>query len=506
MGGNGGTLARGEMGEPSAPDDLFRRVMPPIMLPVFLAAADGTAVATALPSIGAAFGDVAFLQWVVVANLIAGTIAAPVYGRLGDQLGRKRLLLASRSVFMVASLLCAAAPATGWLLAARALQGAGAGGLITLSQALLGENVPARALGRFQGYFAGCIVAGSSFGPVAGGLLTQWFGWPAVFLANLPLGAAAIGLLLRLPASPPRRGRPGFDVAGIALLTAVIVPLLLALSEVRALDVAAVPGIAGLLAVACAAFPLLLWQQRRASAPLLPLALLREPAIWRANVMSACSGASLVAMVTFLPIYFQVVDGASPSVSGLLLLPLTAGVSGGSVMTGWLVSRTGRTALFPGIGLLVTALSLVILALWAPRMNLVQLSIVLAVGGVCQGTSMLVAQVTSQIVAGAGRLGVAAGAVQLARSLGSAFGVGLAGAVLFSTLAWTDPRTAELFGEMVRHGPRLLAALPPDQQALVEAEIAAAFRGVFLTVACFSCIIVAMAWTQPVRRLERPEG
>ncbi len=483
------------------PEGLFRRVVPPIALPVFLASADGTAVATALPSIGAAFGEVQALQWIVVANLIAGTVAAPVYGRLGDQLGRKALMLVSLGVFILASLLCAGAPTLGWLIAARALQGVGGGGLITLSQALLGQTVPAALLGRYQGYFAAFIVAGSCFGPVAGGLLTQAFGWPAVFLANLPLGLAAMLLVLRLPAAPLRHARLAVDVPGIALLTLLVVPLLLALWRVRLLDAAETPAIAGLLLVAAVALPALIWQQRRAPAPLLALALLREPAVWRANVMSACSGASLVAMVTFLPIYFQVVNGVSPARSGLLLLPLTAGVSFGSVLTGWLVSATGRTALFPGIGLLVTAATLVALFLWGARMDLPTISALLALGGLCQGTSMLVAQVTAQLVAGPGRLGVAAGAIQLARALGSAFGVALAGAVLFAGLALRDADTAVLFAEMVRVGPRLLASLPADRQALVQGEIAAAFGGVFLTVATFSGTIVLMAWTQPVRRL-----
>jgi MFS family permease len=503
MGKNERALARQGAPPRATLAGLARLIVPPIALPVFIASADGTAVATALPSIGAAFGAADALQWIIVANLIAGTIAAPVYGRLGDHLGRKRLMLISLGMFVGASAMCAAAPSLVWLLVARALQGAGGGGLITLSQALLGATVPARQLGRFQGYFSAFIVAGSSFGPVAGGLLTQSFGWHAVFLANVPLGLAAMLLVRRLPAGEPRNAGFALDLPGIALLALLVVPLLLALRRVRVHDAAEAPAIAALLAVAGVALAALVWQQRRSPAPLLALGLLREPAIWRANVMSACSGASLVAMVTFLPIYFQVVTGANPAVSGLLLLPLTAGVSVGSVLTGWMVSRTGRTAVFPGVGLIGTALTLIALAFWAPRMSLGTISVLLAVGGLCQGTSMLVAQVTSQIVAGPGRLGVAAGAIQLARALGSAFGVALSGAVLFAGLAWRDPATAVLFGEMVRQGPRLLAALPPARHALVQGEIGAAFAGVFLTVACFSCTIVAMAWTQPVRRLDR---
>ncbi len=486
---------------PRSPEGLFLAIMPPIALPVFLAAADSTSVATALPAIGASFGHVELLQWVMVANLIASTIAAPVYGRLGDLLGRPRLMLVAIGLFMLGSLCSIASPSLGWLLAARTLQGFGAGGLITLAQALLGANVPASLLGRYQGYFAACIVAGSSFGPVGGGFLTQWFGWPAVFVVNLPLGAVALLLVRRLPVVASHRGHVRFDLVGLVLLTLLVVPLLLALSQLRRVELAGLPMIAALLSVAALAAPALVWHQRRAATPLLPLALLREPAIWRANVMSACSGASLVAMVTFLPIYFQAVAGVSPARSGLLLLPLTAGVSGGSVLTGMLVSRTGRTAIFPMIGLTITALTLVMLALWAPRMSGAELSIVLAIGGLCQGTSMLVAQVTAQLVAGPSRLGVAAGSIQLSRSLGSAFGVAIAGTVLFAVLFALDHEAGLLFTEMVLRGPGPLAALSIERQAASQVVIAAAFRAMFLTVGCFSCLIVFAATTMPVRRL-----
>jgi EmrB/QacA subfamily drug resistance transporter len=466
---------------------LFLAVFPPIVLPVFLSAADGTVVATALPAIAASLGQVELLSWVVIANLIANTIAAPAYGRLGDLFGRREMMLVALAAFMAASLLCAFSTTLPMLISARVLQGLGGGGLMTLAQALLGENVPSRARGSYQGYLSACIVAGATLSPVAGGLLTQAWGWQSVFLAYLPLCVVAMLLVLRLPPGVHSQGRATFDATGLVLLTGFVVPLLIALSKLQRLDPTAVPMILGLVAVAAVALAVLIWQQLRTQAPLLALRLLRQPAFWRSDVMSACSGASLVALITFLPIYFQVVTGASPAETGLLLLPLTAGTSCGSVVTGWLMSKTGRTAIFPAIGLMVTALTLVALAIWAPQMSRAQMSWILALGGVCQGSAMITAQVTVQIVAGTRQLGAAAASVQLARSLGSAFGVALAGAVLFIVL--------------IRHGSQVLAALPDEQQIVVQAEIATAFRGVFLTVACFSCTIVAMAWTLPVRRI-----
>src|SRR4051794_23331057 len=195
----------------AASGSLFRLVVPPIILPVFLSAADGTVVATALPAIAASFGEVANLSWIVVANLIASTIAAPAYGRLGDQFGRRRMMVIALSLFMVASGLCAIAPSFWFLLTARILQGLGAGGLMTLAQALLGEHVPPRQRGSYQGYLSANIVAGSTIGPVAGGFVTQAWGWHAVFLAYLPLGLVAILLILRLPRGQVSGRHGGFD-------------------------------------------------------------------------------------------------------------------------------------------------------------------------------------------------------------------------------------------------------------------------------------------------------
>ena len=489
--------------DPEIPDrtNLFRTIVPPIILPVFLAAADGTVVATALPAIAATFGEVERLSWVVVANLIASTVAAPAYGRLADLFGRREVMIAALVVFMLAACLCAAAPTFNILLVARVIQGLGAGGLMTLAQALLGEHVPPRRRGSYQGYLSANIVAGSTLGPVAGGFLTELWGWQSVFLCYLPLGAIAILLVTRLPAGIRGSRRAGFDAPGMVLLTTFIVPLLLAVSQLQRLNAGTVPRFAFLLALAGAGLAALLWQQRRAASPLLALPLLRLPAFWRADVMGACSGASLTAMTTFLPLYFQIVAGATPAESGLLLIPLTGAVSSGSVLTGWLISRSGRTAIFPAVGLAITAATLIALAIWAPRLDRVALAWVLALGGVCQGSAMITAQITVQAVSGIRNLGAAAASVQLSRSLGSAFGAAVAGAVLFGVLSLTDPVAAHLFFDMVRRGAGVLTALPPAQQALIQSEIADAFRGVFLTVACFSCIIVVMASTTPSRRL-----
>ena len=203
------------------------------MLPMFMAAVDQTIVATALPAIGATLGDIERVSWVVVAYLVANTIAAPVYGRLGDALGRRRMMFGALGVFVAASLFCAASTSVLMLSFARLLQGLGGGGLMTLSQALIAEAVPPRQRGRYQGYLSGMYAAAATFGPVVGGWLTEHYGWRSVFLVNLPLGALAVALVARLPAQPVRGGRLQFDVWGTVLFAAVIAPTLLALERAQ---------------------------------------------------------------------------------------------------------------------------------------------------------------------------------------------------------------------------------------------------------------------------------
>jgi MFS family permease len=187
--------AEAEAPHPAAGRSLFLTVFPSIMLPMFMAALDQTIVATALPAIAGTLGDVERISWVVVSYLVANTIAAPVYGRLGDALGRKRLMFVALGVFIIASLLCAVAPSVLLLSLGRLLQGLGGGGLMTLSQALIAEAVPPRQRGRYQGYLSGMYASAATFGPVAGGWLTQQFGWQSVFLVNLPLGLVAAALV-----------------------------------------------------------------------------------------------------------------------------------------------------------------------------------------------------------------------------------------------------------------------------------------------------------------------
>jgi EmrB/QacA subfamily drug resistance transporter len=471
------------------------------MLPMFLAVIDQTIVATALPAIAASLGGVERVSWVVISYLVAGTVAAPVYGQLGDVFGRRRLMFVALPIFLAASLFCAFATSIEMLTLGRVLQGLGGGGLMTLSQALIGETVPPRERGRYQGHLAAVVVCSNTFGPVAGGYLTQHLGWRSVFLINLPLGVIALLLTFRLQAKPGVRAEHRFDLTGLLLFVLFVAPTLLALQQIQHADLRALPVSGALAGLALVSLALLLRQERRAPFPLLPIGLLRQPAIWRSDALAACHGAALVSLITLLPIYLRVARGMSASEIGLLLVPLTIGIGGGSMITGRIISRTGRTSIFPSYGLIFVTMILLFLAFRIPGLSSAALGWVLLWNGFFMGTVMGVVQVNVQSVAGPHMLGSAAASVQFSRSVGAAFGTALVAAVLFATLAWTDREAAHLFERMVQQGTEVIAALPTPRQAALRSEFNEAFRAAFLTMAAFSAMGLVLAWYTPVRRI-----
>ncbi len=485
---------------PSA-GQLFLSVFPSVMLPMFLAVVDQTMVSTALPAIAASLGSVERVSWVVVAYLVAGTIAAPVYGQLRDVYGGKRMMLVALGVYLAGALTCAVAPSVEILALARVVQGFGGGGLMTLSQALIGETVPPRDRARYQGYIAAVAVTSSAFGPVVGGVLTQHFGWRSVFLVNIPLGVIAVLLTLRLPARPAREQPWTFDTMGLVLFVAFIVPVLLALERAHRMSVDMLPAFVALMTIGIAALFALIHRERRAAFPLLPISLLRQPTIWRSDALAAFHGATLVSLIAFLPIYLRVMHGTSAAETGLMLLPLTFGIGTGSMLTGRVVSKTGLTAIFPSVGLIFAVVTLLMLALSASRLDTGQLGVLLFFCGMFMGTVMGVVQITVQNAAGRASLGSAAASVQLSRSIGAAAGTALVGTVLFAALALGDPATARLFGALLQDGPGALAGEALADVGLHQAEIAAAFRAAFLTIAAFAAVGAALAWSIPARRL-----
>ncbi len=482
---------------------LFLRVFPSIVLPMFLAIVDQTIVAAALPAIATSLGNVEQVPWVVIAYLLATTIAAPVYGQLRDVAGGRRMMFIGLAVFMSASVLCACATNIWVLILGRILQGLGGGGLMTLSQAMIGEAIPPRERARYQGYLAAVAVTSSMFGPIAGGYLTEHFGWRSIFLINLPLGAIALFMTYRLKARPVAQHQQewAFDWLGLMYFVLFVVPVLMALNQLQKVTTSSALLSFGLLTAGVAALVFLLRHESRARFPLMPVTLLRQAVIWRCDALAACHGAVMVSLVTLIPIYCRVVRGMKASEMGLLLLPLVISIGIGSMITGRLISMTGRTAIFPSIGLIPVAIGILVFGFFAANLGPYQMFTLLFALGLFMGTVMGVVQVTVQQAAGAQRLGAAAASVQFSRSVGAAVGTALTAMVLFGAVALLDPQAASLFPRLVETGPAILRDLPLDRQLAVAADIAVAFKSAFAAIAAFSMIGIALAWSIPVRRL-----
>jgi EmrB/QacA subfamily drug resistance transporter len=469
------------------------------MLPMFLAVVDQTIVATALPAIAAATGEVEHASWVVVSYLVAATIAAPIYGRLGDAFGRRGMMFVALAISLAASLFCTVAPTLELLTLGRLLQGIGGGGLMTLSQAMIGEAVPPRERARYQGYIAAVAVTANTFGPVAGGYLTEHFGWRSIFAINIPIGLVALALTFRLPNRAPANDEWKADPFGFMYFTLFVGTTLLALQQLQHARMDALPLALAMLGVGILALGLLVRHENRTASPLIPLGLLRMPAIWRSDAMAACHGGALVSLITFMPVFLEVVRGASPSETGLILVPLTIGIGTGSLVTGRLVSRTGRTTIFPVTGLILVTANLAALALWAPDLNNAALGALLLWNGLFMGTVMGVVQVTVQSAAGAAHLGEAAASVQFSRSIGAAFGTAMVATVLFAFLAMRNPDAARVFAIMVEHGQA--PALDVAQRAAIRADIVDAFRAGFMLMALFTAVGCVLALTNPMRKI-----
>lgn len=478
---------------------LFFSVFPAVALAMFGAALDQTITATALPAIARDLGGVERVSWVVVAYLVAATIAAPVYGRLGDAFGRRRMLLVALAVYAGGATLSAFAPSLEWLAATRLVQGIGGGGLIGLSVALIAEVVPPRERGRFQAWIAAVFSTASALGPLLGGLLTEHVGWRAVFMLQLPLASVAAWLAVtRLRHAAPGESRGfSFDWAGLVLFALFVGPALLALDQARRLAAGPLLIAAGLALLAVLALWLLLRQERRAPDPLLPLGLLGDASIWRCNLLSALVAGAFIGIIAFMPIYFTAVRGLSPSEAGLALLPLSVMAGAGALLAGKGLAMTGRTMLWPAIGLAVSAALLAVVALGAGALPLLVLAPLLALVSMGFGSSFPMVQITVQVAAGRERLGSATSAVQFTRSLGAATGTALLGAVLFGALVAAGGEAARLFVGLVNAGPAALSAIPEAMKA----EMVGAFRVVFLTAAVMTGVAAFVATRVPLQKV-----
>ena len=334
----------------------FLNLFAAVFLPMFMAAVDQTLLATATPAIAESLGDLRDSSWIAVGYLLASATIVPVYGRFGDLKGRRNVLLAALGVFTLGSLACGLAQSLPQLVAARVLQGLGGGGLMTLSQALIGELVPPRERMRFQGYFALMFTTASIGGPVLGGFVVSHTSWRWLFFANLPLAAFAAWRLSRLPQGDRHVPEaPGRDVPGHLLFAVGAVSALFWLTSVGHRFSWNSPESAGLFFLALVTISLLIRNELRHRSPFLPVDLLRERTIALSALLTSLFASCLFAIVFFLPIYLQLGHHISAQASGFLLLPVTAGMVTAAMTASRLLGRTGEAHWIPVGGMSIAA-------------------------------------------------------------------------------------------------------------------------------------------------------
>ncbi|HTS90677.1 MAG TPA: MDR family MFS transporter [Stellaceae bacterium] len=482
------------------------RILSGVLLGMFLAALDQTVISTALPTMAADLSGVEHLSWVVAVYLLTSTASTPIYGKLSDLYGRRSLLQGAITIFVGGSMFCAIAQSMPQLILARAVQGLGGGGLITLAHAVIADHVSPRERGRYQGYLSGVWATASVGGPVLGGFFVDHLSWRWVFWINLPIGALAYLLCWRALRHLTRKSESrAIDFLGACLLTSAVASLLLVATwggsqfPWLSLPIIALGG-GGLALLA-----LFLVQELRAIEPILPPRLFRNDVFRTANCTSF-----LVAMVLFgttmlLPIFLQIVSGMSPGRSGMLMAPFMGATVVSSFITGRLMRSTGRYKRLPIIGLSLATLGLALLATMTVNTPVLAISSYLAIIGMGFGFTFPVMLVSVQNAADPRDIGVASSAVNFFRSMGGSFGAAILWSVLIVALGHRLASGGAAVGDdslaLLRGGPEGLARLPQGLREAVLPALGYAFHVVFASAAGIAGVALAVAATLQERPL-----
>ena len=412
-----------------------------LLLGMFLAALDQTIVATAMRTIADKLHGQTAQAWVTTAYLITSTISTPLYGKLSDTYGRKRFYLFAISIFVVGSMLCGTATGIYQLAGYRAIQGIGAGGLMSLAFAIVGDIVSPRERGRYQGYFMSVFGISSVLGPVLGGTLAGQAsilgisGWRWIFYVNVPIGLLALAVVTKVLHLPVRRSEQKIDYLGAALLTTAVVPLLLVAEKGREWGWGSTLTLAlvGLSVLALVAF--VPWERRMGEAAILPLRIFHSSVFNVSSTVALLVGTAMFGSLVVLPLYLQIVRGNSPTKAGLLLTPLMVGIIATSTISGRVMSRTGRYKKLPVTGTAVMFVAVLLFSTLQVQTPVWQASLYMAVMGAGLGLSMQTLVISVQNALPPRDMGVATSSVTFFRSMGGTFGAAIALSVLFSTVA-----------------------------------------------------------------------
>ncbi|WP_241255398.1 MDR family MFS transporter, partial [Candidatus Protofrankia californiensis] len=500
-----------ETAERVAPQRLWL-ILVGLLLGMFLAALDQTIVSTALPTIVGDLGGLSHLSWVVTAYLLASTASTPLWGKLGDLYGRKRLFQGAIVIFLAGSALAGLSRSIAELIAFRALQGLGGGGLIVTAQASVGDVVAPRDRGRYQGLFGAVFGVTSVIGPLLGGFLVDSLSWRWVFYVNLPVGALALAVTsVALPAGGERVHRV-VDYLGTMLLAATATALVLLTSlggttypwgspEIISLGVAAVVLAVGFVEV-----------ERRASEPVLPLRLFRNRVFGVTGAVGFVVGFAMFGAITYLPQFLQIVKGIDPTGSGLRLLPLMAGLLLTSIGSGQLISRTGRYKVFPVVGTALTTVGLFLLSMLGVGSTGLEMSAAMFVFGLGLGATMQVLVMAVQNAVEYRDLGTATSGATFFRSIGGSFGVAVFGTIFANTLVGNlrhylaGVGLPAGFSGQAGASPGALAKLPPAVHEGFIRAYAASLHTVFRVTIPIAFAAFILSWLIPEVRLRRTTG
>ncbi|MFD7284443.1 DHA2 family efflux MFS transporter permease subunit [Streptomyces sp. NPDC059863] len=472
-----------------------------LLLGLLLASLDQTIVSTALPTIVSDLGGLEHLSWVVTAYLLASTAATPLWGKLGDQYGRKKLFQIAIVIFLIGSALCGIAQNMPQLIGFRALQGLGGGGLIVLSMAIVGDIVPPRERGRYQGLFGAVFGASSVLGPLLGGFFTESLSWRWVFYINLPVGVVALLVIAAVLHIPVHRTKHTIDYLGTFLIASVAICLVLVASLGGTTWAWNSPEIIGLAALGLLLLAVFVRVERRAAEPVLPLRLFRLRTFTLVALISFIVGFAMFGAMTYLPTFLQVVHGVSPTLSGVHLLPMVLGLLITSTLSGQIVSRTGRWKVFPVLGTGITALGLLLLHQLTEFTGTWVMSAYLFVFGAGLGLVMQILVLAVQNSVSYQDLGVATSGATFFRSIGASFGVAVFGTI-FSNLLH-GKINAVLAGKALPPGvapadisadPHAIALLPPALRPPVLNAFSTSITDVFLYAAPVVLLAFLVSW------------
>ncbi|MEU3183077.1 MFS transporter [Streptomyces sp. NPDC006923] len=472
-----------------------------LLMGLLLASLDQTIVSTALPTIVSDLGGLEHLSWVVTAYLLASTAATPLWGKLGDLYGRKRLFQTAVVIFLAGSALCGISQNMAQLIGFRALQGLGGGGLIVLSMAIVGDLVAPRERGKYQGLFGAVFGTTSVLGPLLGGFFTQELSWRWVFYVNLPIGVVALLVIAAALRIPARSAKHTIDYLGTFLIAAVATCLVLVASLGGTTWAWGSVQVIGLTLLGLVLLAVFVRVERRAAEPVLPLRLFRVRTFTLVALISFIVGFAMFGAMTYLPTFLQVVQGVTPTLSGVRLLPMVLGVLITSTLSGQIVSRTGRWKAFPIIGTAVTAVGLLLLHQLTPSSGAWVMSGYFFVFGAGLGLVMQVLVVVVQNAVSYRDLGVATAGATFFRSIGASFGVAVFGTVFTNLLigrlgdALAGRRLPPGMGpSQLAADPRAVERLPAGLRPAVLNAYATSITDVFLYAVPVVLLAFAVAW------------